>query len=93
MPQRDFDTTRVNSVGNVGPLSGPGGRLGRINVVTKSAASGTLSVYDDASAVAGSLLFVIDTTVNGSYIIDKVLKRGLFLVQAVAAGDVSVSYA
>jgi hypothetical protein len=87
-----FDTVRINTISTIG-VGGVGSRLGRINVMTKATAGGTLSVYDDTSAVAGSLLFVVDTTVNQCYVIDKVLKRGLFLAMAVAAADVSVSYA
>ena len=87
-----FNPIRINTITTLG-ASGPGGRLGRINVLTKAGAGGTLSVYDDTSAVAGSLLGVVDTTVNQSYVMDVTLKRGLFLAMAVAAADVSVSVA
>lgn len=74
---------------NIGPF-GRGTTLH--SVVVGTGAAGTLSIYNDQTAVAANLVAVIDTTTANDYFFgDAFLSRGLFAVQTGTA-KLSIAY-
>jgi hypothetical protein len=66
--------------------------LGIINVNT-GAASSTVSVYDDVTAVTANLIAVIDASVEGCYVYAGMCSRGITVVMAAGDSDITVSFA
>ncbi len=70
------------------------GFLNSITINTKGASSNTLTGYDNASAASGTVLFLINTTVDpGTFSYQGQFKNGLTIASATGTGcDYTVSF-
>jgi hypothetical protein len=86
----------ANANGNISVSVNPGSVLGSVVINKLGAASNTLTIYDDVSAVAANVIAVIDTTrtgIGGGLDYNVVMSRGIFMVMATGtAADITITY-
>lgn len=62
-----------------------------ININTKAALASAVSVYDGTSA-AGTLIAVIDGTINASYVLDVYCAVGIYISVSASNPDLTIAF-
>ena len=89
-----YKYSHINALGTT-QLTTTMGPLCNVTINTVSAANGTLTIYDAASAaqaVLANIIAVIDCTAARTLRFDVVCRNGIRVVAAVAVGDYTIAY-